>query len=395
MAAVATFSAIVLAFPPLLAVAGEAARVNLSTPLDAGQIVLDSTQLIHTYGCLPAYSPDGSQLAYVMNRKGFFRSEVWVRRSDDKQVRLSEGTLPAWSPDGKTIACLSVSRRYLRKPHLLLVDSETGKFEDRGGVPVSNDSRKTTLEWRDDGKAIAFRGESLYVMTLEDGKIYALEAPALLDRFDFPVEAPKPSNPGFFLFTRKGALYAMNRDRSYTKAMGIDFKVHSYLLNSTLTRLAYGGIENTPDKPDRNPGLWEAKLSVLPEIPNRTYATKLTRSDLVGPQGWPRRFKDEEVLDRFLRYGWIRGSIFTASKDPETGAITGGEGTIKGICRLESLTDEGATFVVTYEFSPIESGDVVKDLKADYDERVPQMRGLGTHVFEDLWYRLEPPSTAP
>lgn len=56
----------------------------------------------------PAYSPDGSRVAFLSNRSGHY--EIWVANADGtnpRQVTRLEGPLlgqPAWSPDGEYIA---------------------------------------------------------------------------------------------------------------------------------------------------------------------------------------------------------------------------------------------------------------------------------------------------
>jgi len=69
----------------------------------------DKQQLTDSAGgnMLPAWSPDGTKLAFVSTRTG--APEIWVMNadgSDQRQLTLGGGAmLPAWSPDSSQIAC--------------------------------------------------------------------------------------------------------------------------------------------------------------------------------------------------------------------------------------------------------------------------------------------------
>jgi TolB protein len=60
----------------------------------------------HAFDDLPAWSPDGSRIAFASNRNSSY--QIFVMQRDGSDVRLvanTEGraTAPKWSPDGKTI----------------------------------------------------------------------------------------------------------------------------------------------------------------------------------------------------------------------------------------------------------------------------------------------------
>jgi Tol biopolymer transport system component len=58
----------------------------------------------------PAWSPDGTKIAFSMNRTGVY--QIWVMNADGtEQVQLTHSSVyetnPVWSPDGSKIAWLS------------------------------------------------------------------------------------------------------------------------------------------------------------------------------------------------------------------------------------------------------------------------------------------------
>jgi dipeptidyl aminopeptidase/acylaminoacyl peptidase len=63
----------------------------------------------------PAWSPDGTRIAYVSNREDYWEDDVWVVEIESKKrKRISEdiraSSTPVWSPDGKQIALLATSK---------------------------------------------------------------------------------------------------------------------------------------------------------------------------------------------------------------------------------------------------------------------------------------------
>lgn len=102
---------------------------------------------------LPAYSPDGSRIAFSSDRSG--SSEIWVSRSDgSRPVRLTDlghaaTKTPSWSPDGRRLAFESVVDGFAR---IYVIDSE-------GGTPiaiVADTSDAIAPDWSRDGQSIYF-----------------------------------------------------------------------------------------------------------------------------------------------------------------------------------------------------------------------------------------------
>lgn len=110
-----------------------AARLTVSTATDAS----------------PAWSPDGHSIAFASTRSG--SSDIWTMNSDGSGPRLlwgSSGTedAPDWSPDGQWVAFTS--------------GHEIVKIRHDGALPVANLSGHAATElspsWSPDGDEIAF-----------------------------------------------------------------------------------------------------------------------------------------------------------------------------------------------------------------------------------------------
>lgn len=107
----------------------------------------------------PAISPDGSNIAFVLEREGGTPDRIWLRSGQAPPITIEregwECLSPAWSPDGKSLA-------YLRfdgdKGQLVIASAATGKdervvtgtFRTRYGLPNHH------LDWSPDGKTLAF-----------------------------------------------------------------------------------------------------------------------------------------------------------------------------------------------------------------------------------------------
>ena len=102
----------------------------------------------------PAYSPDGTRLAFVSDRSG--RDHVWIvplraGLPAGEPWRLTDGQMtdrfPAWSPDGRRLA-------FLREDDVWVVEAQTGAEPRR--VTTGVDARH--LAWEPDGNALLVTG---------------------------------------------------------------------------------------------------------------------------------------------------------------------------------------------------------------------------------------------
>ncbi len=104
----------------------------------------------------PAWSPDGTRIAFATNRDGNF--EIYVMNSDGTNpVRLTNDSAtdvdPAWSPDGTRIAF--TSNRLNSNPKIFVMNS------DGSNVSVLSDSSNLDSQavWSPDGARLAFTSD--------------------------------------------------------------------------------------------------------------------------------------------------------------------------------------------------------------------------------------------
>ncbi|NMB53164.1 MAG: protein kinase [Leptolinea sp.] len=111
--------------------------------------------------CQPAWSPDGTQLAFIspcIGKKDIYAgSQIYLSNADGKNVHLMPAPMnpagdfnPAWSPDGKKIAFASL--RTDTKPHIFLFS-----FEDSSVKQVTSASYGDIQpSWAPSGLQLAF-----------------------------------------------------------------------------------------------------------------------------------------------------------------------------------------------------------------------------------------------
>ena len=116
----------------------------------------------------PRWSPDGTRLAFVSERPGQKRPQLYVMPTDGGEaVRLTEAAPgvadPVWSPDGRRLAFLS-----------RVGGDETPP--DEPAEPVSRPARViTTLKYKMNGEGFVYdRRTHLFVVDVDDGAVSQL-----------------------------------------------------------------------------------------------------------------------------------------------------------------------------------------------------------------------------
>ncbi len=114
----------------------------------AGGEVTRFADRLGTY-CYPMYSPDGTRLAYRFGSHITVSEVAGIDSPDHVQTPLAEGTQPAWSPDGSRIAFA----RFLDGSYDIFVIGADGSAETR----LTNDPAPDwTPIWSPDGSRISF-----------------------------------------------------------------------------------------------------------------------------------------------------------------------------------------------------------------------------------------------
>lgn len=159
----------------------------------------------------PAWSPDGTRIAFVSDRDG--NAEIYVMAADgSQQTRLTqdagEDTVPAWSPDGS---------------RLVFRSDRDGNYEiytlevDGGAVARLTDdpALDTTPAWSPDGKQIAFVSDrdgnpEIYLLMADGSGLQQLTRDTSADSFD-PAWSPDGKQ---IAFVKGSQLYVMQADGS-------------------------------------------------------------------------------------------------------------------------------------------------------------------------------------
>lgn len=127
----------------------------------------------------PAWSPDGSQLAYVgfepNNNRGIYTIATDGLSEPQTIVKAGMYASPAWSPDGHEL--VFAGSRYRDLPDLFVVDSNCRMRCDRQMHQVTNELvADTTPVWSPDGSKVAFLSDRS-----GDYEIYLLNMDCLQD----------------------------------------------------------------------------------------------------------------------------------------------------------------------------------------------------------------------
>lgn len=117
----------------------------------------------------PAWSPDGTQIAFASNRSGSY--EIWTMNADGTSPKQSTNDLgncikPAWSPDGKTVAFVSDKNGREDIYTLEIASGRTVRITE-------TDSAETDPAWSRGGQTLFFAsdresGWEIYAMKWEN-----------------------------------------------------------------------------------------------------------------------------------------------------------------------------------------------------------------------------------
>jgi hypothetical protein len=161
----------VLAFLALLAAAGNG--LIAFTQTGAVEVFDPASAAVHqvVLGSAPAWSPDGSKLAYARD------GQVYVAKADGTgEVAVGAGNYPSWSPDGGALA--------LSRPDGLgIVQVYVVRLADGGTTQLTFGTASAALPaWSPDGSTIVFdSGAALYAVPSAGGDVRAIPLPTQVD----------------------------------------------------------------------------------------------------------------------------------------------------------------------------------------------------------------------
>jgi Tol biopolymer transport system component len=130
-------------------------------PLSGGparQLTFDPASDIH-----PAWSPDGSRIAFVSNRNGLFN--IWIVAAGGGEARpitTNPGdNLPTWSPDGRWLAFRRITQEGNR---LFRLPAGGGPAEQLNRLSVNGAPR-----WAKDGASVFYpqQGTQIWAVSLD------------------------------------------------------------------------------------------------------------------------------------------------------------------------------------------------------------------------------------
>lgn len=182
----------------------------------------------------PSWSPDGKRIAFASNRSGRFA--VYVMRADGTGLRRvaprrdggGDAHSPSWSPDGRLIA-FSSSHATPENPEIYVVRPDGSGLKrltrTKGGVEVLGDDGWP--RWSPDGKRIVFSSNRT-----GDGEVWIMRADgsgqrrlAGLPRRDdwAPAFSPDGTQVAFHSLDARGRslLYVVNSDGTRLRSLGI------------------------------------------------------------------------------------------------------------------------------------------------------------------------------
>ncbi len=117
----------------------------------------------------------GQQIAFVSDRDGYSRIYAMSDDGSDQRAlsdpQYGSDTYPAWSPDGSSIAFVSYRDQHLLYAEIYVMDADGENERNITNAPDSNDTYPT---WSPDGRSIAFVSDRGFGVRLP--RIYIMDA---------------------------------------------------------------------------------------------------------------------------------------------------------------------------------------------------------------------------
>jgi Tol biopolymer transport system component len=196
------------ALPPLLV-----AALALAATAGAVSLLPGGTAAKPTQGRTnvdPAWSPDGTRIAFVSTGAGINDQDIWVMRADGTGlINLTPDVLheelPSWSPDGTRLAFTRAPRAGRERPLLEVIDADGGgrRVLAEGSLPA----------WSPNGIRIAFT--SAPPMDWEKSSVEVIDADGggrrVLAAGSFPAWSPDGTR---IAYVRDGDVWVVDTDGS-------------------------------------------------------------------------------------------------------------------------------------------------------------------------------------
>jgi Tol biopolymer transport system component/DNA-binding winged helix-turn-helix (wHTH) protein len=135
---------------------------------------------------LPAFSPDGSAIAFVWQREGERYGHIYVKQiSSEAPSRLTTGTAeelnPSWSPDGRSIAFIRLGQT---RSSIVVIPAIGGSESEVYSLPSASVREYGGIAWSGDGTSLIFpqkntsdSSSSLLEINLQDRRVRTVTTP--------------------------------------------------------------------------------------------------------------------------------------------------------------------------------------------------------------------------